>query len=518
MSYDASHLLTVGHAKQVYDNLKSAFNAAIESTVGKNLFNGITENGYLASDGTVTAHDSWVTTDYIAVSGLTAVSTSGKNTSNVRAAMNMFYTCTYDANKAFIEQVGKVDTTYTVGAGVAFIRFSWHPTDFTEVQTESGTAITAYEPYTLTYNFTKSPYLDSYEVDKFNRYIKDDNIVGEYITSSGTISTNSNAARCMVPCAQGEVLEICRPQKDVYSSGNGLMLVLDANKDTLTSVDMDEFATIHYGTYGAVRYPVVTSGAAFISFNVKLSSYDSTNDTVVTNRNINGKYTGNYISEIENYKLWAVNGVEPIWKGKKWACVGDSLTANNIRTTKHYFDYVSDETGIETYNMGDSGSGYAAEQDTDTAFYQRISDVPLDSDVITIFGSFNDLATEVPLGDADDSGTETIGGCINETLDNLFEVLPLANVGIVTPTPWQSQTPLNEPNSASAYVDLLIAVCKRRSIPCLDLFHCSLLRPWDSDFRELAYSKDDGDGTHPDETGHKIIAPRFKAFLETLLM
>ena len=33
----------------------------------------------------------------------------------------------------------------------------------------------------------------------------------------------------------------------------------------------------------------------------------------------------------------------------------------------------------------------------------------------------------------------------------------------------------------------------------------------------LAYSKDGGSGTHPDETGHKIIAPRFKGFLETLL-
>lgn len=206
------------------------------------------------------------------------------------------------------------------------------------------------------------------------------------------------------------------------------------------------------------------------------------------------------------------------WTGKKWVVFGDSLTEENSRTTKHYFDYVSDETGISTYNMGNSGSGYMNEQDLGTAFYQRISSVPTDADVITIFGSFNDNHYYSVLGTANDTGTTTIGGCINTTLDNLFAAFPLANVGIVTPTPWTNQNPTTEPNDASAYVDLIKAICNKRSIPCLDLFHCSQLRPWDSDFRDLAYSKDDGGGTHPDETGHKIIAPRFQTFLDSLLL
>lgn len=206
------------------------------------------------------------------------------------------------------------------------------------------------------------------------------------------------------------------------------------------------------------------------------------------------------------------------WTGKKWVVFGDSLTEENSRTTKHYFDYVSDETGISTYNMGNSGSGYMNEQDLGTAFYQRISAVPTDADVITIFGSFNDNNYFNVLGTANDTGTTTIGGCINTTLDNLFTAFPLANIGIVTPTPWQNLNPTTEPNTASAYVDLLKEICNKRGLPCLDLFHCSQLRPWDSDFRNLAYTKDDGGGTHPDETGHKIIAPRFQAFLDELLL
>lgn len=206
------------------------------------------------------------------------------------------------------------------------------------------------------------------------------------------------------------------------------------------------------------------------------------------------------------------------WAGKKWVAFGDSLTEMNQRTTKHYYDYVSDVTGISVHVMGNSGSGYMEEQDLGTAFYQRISGVPTDADVITIFGSFNDMSLFANLGTDTDSGTTTIGGCINTTLDNLFTAYPLANVGLVTPSPWVNSNPTTEPNNASQYVDLIIAIAKRRGIPCLDLFHCSALRPWDSDFRDLAYSKDGGNGVHPDETGHKILAPHFQAFLDSLLL
>lgn len=206
------------------------------------------------------------------------------------------------------------------------------------------------------------------------------------------------------------------------------------------------------------------------------------------------------------------------WTGKKWVAFGDSLTERNQRTNKHYYDYVSDVTDISVHVMGNSGSGYMKEQDLGTAFYQRISEVPTDADVITIFGSFNDMSLFANLGTATDSGTTTIGGCINSTLDNLFTAYPLANVGLVTPSPWVNSNPTTEPNNASQYVDLIIAIAKRRGVPCLDLFHCSGLRPWDSAFRALAYTKDEGNGVHPDETGHKILAPHFEAFLDSLLL
>lgn len=205
------------------------------------------------------------------------------------------------------------------------------------------------------------------------------------------------------------------------------------------------------------------------------------------------------------------------WKGRIWTVVGDSLTEKNGRTDMNYHDYVAEATGITVINQGYSGSGYA-KTGAGQAFHLRITNVSPDSDAVTIFGSFNDFSSGLELGTAKDTGTETICGCINTTIDNLIAVMPAVSLGIVTPTAWQNGDPSNPDNSQTKYADALVEICKNRSIPCLDLYRCSNLRPWTEEGRLACYTKDDGNGVHPDETGHRLIAARFKAFLESLIM
>ena len=209
------------------------------------------------------------------------------------------------------------------------------------------------------------------------------------------------------------------------------------------------------------------------------------------------------------------------WSNKKWVCVGDSLTEINSRTTKHYFDYVSEETGIQVVNMGVGGSGYKRLYNDNKAFYQRVSNIPLDADVITIFGSGNDL-DGTPLGTPSDTGTSTLCGCINTTLDNILNRFltnsKLPVIGVITPTPWVGSEPSDPDNGFSLYCNAIIECCRRKSIPVLDLYRKSNLHPDNATFRTLAYSKDEGGGVHPDENGHKIIAPMFKSLLEKLII
>jgi len=209
---------------------------------------------------------------------------------------------------------------------------------------------------------------------------------------------------------------------------------------------------------------------------------------------------------------------KPKWVDRTWACLGDSLTESNSRTTKHYFDYIAEKTGIKTINLGVSGTGYMRRKDVNRAFYQRVSDIPENADVITIFGSGNDLSADQPLGTVTDTGTDTICGCINTTIDAIYERIPLARLGIVTPTPWVGSAPSKPTCGMAKYSEAIVEICKRRSIPYLDLYHESNLRPDDENFRKLAFSKDGGNGVHPDEKGHEIIAASFQSLLERLIL
>lgn len=212
-------------------------------------------------------------------------------------------------------------------------------------------------------------------------------------------------------------------------------------------------------------------------------------------------------------------GTQGVWTGKKWCAVGDSLTEVNSRTSKNYCDYISELTGISVVNMGRSGTGYKRTYDEGYAFYQRISSVPIDSDVVTIFGSGNDMTyVASSLGDVTDTGTTTLCGCINTTIDNLYAIMPTVHLGIITPCPWIDYPPTDLTNPMLKYSNKIVEICKQRGIPCLDLYHCSNLRPWDSTFRTLAYSHDEGNGVHPDETGHKLIAGMIQQFVASLFI
>ena len=227
-----------------------------------------------------------------------------------------------------------------------------------------------------------------------------------------------------------------------------------------------------------------------------------------------GQFEGTFTGEIN--ASGTLTGDHLKWSGKKWVVVGDSHTEHNIRATKNYHDYVAEKTGITVVNLGKSGAGYKRLEESNKAFYQLVASIPEDADVVTIYGSGNDLSQ--PLGEVTDTGTDTLCGCINTTIDNYNELFPGTPLGIVTPCPWSNANPANENCAMALYSAAIVEICKRRSIPCLDLYHCSNLRPWEAKFRELFYTRDNGGGCHPDENGHAILAPKFAAFLEYLIM
>lgn len=218
------------------------------------------------------------------------------------------------------------------------------------------------------------------------------------------------------------------------------------------------------------------------------------------------------LKKVLSYKLYG--GDFASWKNKTWVCVGDSITENNATASVKYHALIADKTGINVLNYGKSGTGYGKTYGTSNNFADRVLELAnVDCDIITIFGSFNDMS--IALGTADDTGTETLGGWMNTTFDNLYNTKPFVSVGVILPTPWGSRTPTDPTSDQSKYCDMLAEICRRRSIPVLDLFHNSNLHPDKSNYRDEFYSN--ADGVHPNNLGHKKIAPMILGFLELLV-
>ena len=172
---------------------------------------------------------------------------------------------------------------------------------------------------------------------------------------------------------------------------------------------------------------------------------------------------------------------------KTWVVLGDSLTKKYFRAKTAYYDYVAQDIGCTVVNYGESGTGYKECSRTEP-FYERVERMDVsDADCLTIFGSFNDLGKGYALGSAYDETSDTIGGCMNLTIQNLINKNPGLRIGIVTPTPWRTNycyTPQGEANyygttryECDAYVDLLKEVAKRHRLPVLDLYQTFGLDP-----------------------------------------
>lgn len=438
----------------------------------------------------------------------------------------------YDTNKSGLSYVGSIaanaeGTTYiTAPSNAKYIRASIitpviNTYGLLQISETNGTAPAELVPY-----YTKrylSEYVKTDALDKTNAKVNaleatfDACFTDKYEDLTGTVTSSKYIK------ANGSVADIA---SELYR-----ILTVSASPNSKYKVT----GCAYYNSY---YYAFYDSNNAFISgLKATESGTTAVTDLLVTSPD--NAVTLVVASDSRNIKAQGVVGKITLasvpWSGKKWAVVGDSITERNEATTKHYFDYIAESSGIETYNMGAGGTGYSRGYDTNRAFYQRISSVPLDSDVVTIFGSGNDTNVEAmakfsgmtwaeALGTYTDSTTDTLCGCVNVTLDNYFSVMPTVPIGIIAPTPWKTQpTTLLTHNRFADYTNALKQIAEYRGVPFLDLYHKSNLRPENDENCDLCFyggaSLDgNGDGVHPNELGHKIIAPKIYEFVKSLLL
>lgn len=201
-----------------------------------------------------------------------------------------------------------------------------------------------------------------------------------------------------------------------------------------------------------------------------------------------------------------------IFLGKKIAIIGDSTIEENANSSMKWHNIISSETGLDVVNLGVSGSGYKKKDTENKAYYQRITDIPNDCDAVVIFGSGND--NTLAIGETNDNTTDTVCGCINETINGIISLYPTQKIGVITAYPWASYKP-NTENAMQTIANDIVKICRNNSIPVLDLYHCSNLRPWVSANNSALFYN--ADGVHVNNDGHAILAPIILEFLKKLL-
>ncbi len=271
--------------------------------------------------------------------------------------------------------------------------------------------------------------------------------------------------------------------------------------------------------FGVYEY-TVPAKAKYYRQSINKINIDTTMITV--NHEI-GEYIPYYIEFTANDMFDnLINKTIKPFKNKKWAAIGDSITEKNVTSSINYTDIVTNELGLSCINHGIGGTGYKRGEENLNAFYQRVKNIEDSVDVITLFGSGNDLKFIANLGEIEDDTTDTLCGCINKTIDNLIDRFPTKPIGIISPTPWRGNTPNIKNSHMMRYVEKLEQICKRRGIPYLDLYYHSNLHPDNEKCLNLTfYNKSavdgNGDGVHPNNIGHKLISPMITNFIKTLL-
>ena len=236
------------------------------------------------------------------------------------------------------------------------------------------------------------------------------------------------------------------------------------------------------------------------------------------------------------------------WKGKKYACIGDSITWGfGPKNTSYYRQQIpsyaqigADNLEMEITNQAIAGCTFAVLAGHETDLYPiatRWQNLPDDADLITVTGGTNDVRLGVPLGTMADRGTDTYYGAWHTVLGGLYKkyfidqgsaVGATKKIVVITPikligTPAQTSGGNGTLYNWDTWINAIKEVAAYYSFPVLDFYNLSGINPqlngsvYDSDTGYTGYyNQYITDGVHPTIEGQKIMGDVFTGFIKSL--
>lgn len=199
---------------------------------------------------------------------------------------------------------------------------------------------------------------------------------------------------------------------------------------------------------------------------------------------------------------------------KKPTWLGDSITEINSKATIHYHEIIASEWGSTTStNLGISGSTIGNHSNPMSVRYTQI---PADTDFISVFGGINDYGLNQPLGQYGDTTNETFYGGLYVLLNGLQTKFPTVPKIFISPMHIGSEfgdftsTVNGLGLSQDVYEQAIVEMTRKFGIPHLSLFSdmgVTFAVKAQSDY----YS---ADSLHPNDAGQTLIAEKILNFLK----
>ena len=244
---------------------------------------------------------------------------------------------------------------------------------------------------------------------------------------------------------------------------------------------------------------------------LELGNYSVVNNENIYNTN-EQTYKDSFLSGEYFYVLQ--NSVLSILKGKKLACIGDSITEYNYRAWVNWVMYLESWTGCEIQNLGQSGRGFVNDYAA-VSYIDKIQLITGTPDIIGVACSFNDVYTGkgLTIDWTTENGRTAGKAYIDAFWDELLSTYPTTPIICYCQGPWYNARP--GVGASDGYINTVKKSCVEHGIPFYDgLYYGTTLRPWIQANKELYYVSDNPqlspsgvvDNVHPNSKGHKFIA------------
>ena len=261
---------------------------------------------------------------------------------------------------------------------------------------------------------------------------------------------------------------------------------------------------------------VVTNMGSISNVKINTTSSGSTGDNAGSE---SSGSTGGSSGSTGNTDTYLDEDFRNRFKDKILIFHGDSLCGGDAFsytfTEKTFVDLVTEWTGMNLSNLSESNSGF--KERSDTYYYKRLTEwqsghSSIMPDVFLFFGNMNDAQTDTDLqvGTKEDvSGTDTLYGLMRQYIEKVIELYPTTQIGFITSPPRRRTFGSNVCYGHNFYEEWIEAqkyLCEEYSIPFLDLYHNSFIRPTNEANLAYFFPDEETKGTHFNQEGHNRVA------------